>query len=220
MSFSLDLKDGVRPSPLPWAEVDESFRVMAKLGSHMPFARDEEIYGQDEAADLLYRLLSGGVRTSRVMGDGRREIGDFFRKGDLFGFETSLQHRFAAEALQDSVVLVLKRSTLDPNGGDLERLDSASLNRDLDRAQEHLALLGRKSAREKVSGFLLDLVEKSAGETIDLPMGRQDIADYLGLTSETVSRMLSQLKATLVVSFSGKRNFHVTNPGALARLAA
>lgn len=220
MSFSSDLKDHVPPSRWPAAEVDESFRVMAELGAHIPFARDQEIYGQDEEAYLLYRLLSGGVRTSRTISDGRREIGDFFRKGDLFGFETGLEHRFAAEALQDSVVLVLKRSTLNPNGGDLERLDSASSNRGLARAQEHLSLLGRKSACEKVSGFLLELVRDCPGETIDLPMGRQDIADYLGLTSETVSRMLSQLKATLIVSFSGKRHFQVTNPGALARLAA
>jgi CRP/FNR family nitrogen fixation transcriptional regulator len=83
-----------------------------------------------------------------------------------------------------------------------------------------MLLLGRKSACEKVASLLLDLVRDEVDETIDLPMGRQDMADYLGLTIETVSRMLSQLQSRLVVSFSATRQFHVTNITALTRLAA
>jgi CRP/FNR family nitrogen fixation transcriptional regulator len=219
MSLAYDAA-AVRPSPQAPPGIDETLLLMADMGIHLHFARDEEIYGQKEEADLIYQVVAGAVRTSRVMSDGRRQIGDFYRTGDLFGFETGPEHRFAAEALQNCVVLVLKRSALKNAGGDLERLSSAANNRGLDRAQEHMLLLGHKSASEKVASLLLDLVRDDVDETIDLPMGRQDMADYLGLTIETVSRMLSQLQSSLVVSFSATRQFHVTNITALTRLAA
>jgi CRP/FNR family nitrogen fixation transcriptional regulator len=204
----------------PVSRIADALRAMGRMGVPIPFARDEEIYGQDEDAAFIYRVLSGAVRTSRLMSDGRRQIGDFYRKGDLFGFETRPEHRFAAEALQTCKVLVVKRSTLQSTSGDLDCLYSAANNRELDRAQDHLLLLGRKNACEKVASLLLDLVSDDVGESIDLPMGRQDMADYLGLSIETVSRMLSQLQTRFVVSFSATRQFRVTDLSALARLAA
>jgi CRP/FNR family nitrogen fixation transcriptional regulator len=105
-------------------------------------------------------------------------------------------------------------------GGDLERLSQAANNRGLDRAQEHMLLLGRKSACEKVASLLLDLVGDEVGEAIDLPMGRQDMADYLGLTIETVSRMVTQLQGSQIVEFATSRLFRVTRWPALERLAA
>jgi CRP/FNR family nitrogen fixation transcriptional regulator len=214
------LEGAFGPRRHPVAGIAGALRAMGEMGVPIPYARDEEIYGQDEQAEFIYRVLGGAVRTSRLMSDGRRQIGDFYRRGDLFGFETGPEHRFSAEGLQTSMVLVLRRSALKRVGGDLERLSQAANNRGLDRAQEHMLLLGRKSACEKVASLLLDLVGDGVGEAIDLPMGRQDMADYLGLTIETVSRMLSQLQTSLVVSFSATRQFHVTNLNALARLAA
>src|SRR5215216_4289185 len=84
--------------------------VMSQMGLRMTFARDEEIFGQDEDADLVYRVLEGAVRTTRLMSDGRRQIGDFYFEGDLFGLEHGETHKFSAEALSDCVVQVLKRS--------------------------------------------------------------------------------------------------------------
>ena len=220
MSLAYDFQDATPPARPEMNGVDETLDILNRMGVRIAYAKDEEIYGQDETADLVYRVLEGAVRTSRVMSDGRRQIGDFYRAGDLFGFETGPQHRFAAEALQDCVILVLKRSTLKSAGGDLERLTWATTNRELDRAQEHLLLLGRKTASEKVASFLLDLVRVSDEDTVDLPMGRQDMADYLGLTIETVSRMLSQLQASRIVCFTATRKFRAPNIAALARLAA
>lgn len=195
--------------------------VMERLGLRMNFAKDEEIFCQDEDADLTYMVVSGAVRTTRLLSDGRRQVGSFYYPGDLVGLETGDIHRFSAEALSDSVLLVVKRSALKAFAGD-EAVDRAiweATRRELERTQEHLLVLGRKTACEKVASFLMDLAEREGGEQISLPMGRQDMADYLGLTIETVSRMLTQLQGASVVEFDGCRRFRVKRWDALERLA-
>lgn len=194
--------------------------LMSQMGVSLHFERDEEIYGQEEDADLIYRVLKGAVRTSRLMSDGRRQIGDFYYPGDVFGVEPEHEHVFSAEALCDSVVLVLKRSALrDASGDQLDRLIWTAASRELRRAHDHVLLLGRKTACEKVATFLMSVLNRSPGAGAHLPMGRQDMADYLGLTIETVSRMLTQLQASDVVEFIGLREFQVRNRQSLARLA-
>ncbi len=198
----------------------EPVTALFRMGVTMAFAKDEEIYGQDEDADLIYRVLEGAVRTTRVMADGRRQIGDFYLAGDIFGLETGPAHRFAAEAVRDSVILVIKATVLRTSGEDMQRLGWEATRRELERAQEHVLLLGRKTACERVASFLKSLSDKSGGaRVVDLPMGRQDMADYLGLTIETVSRMLSQLQSERIVSFCATRQFQVVNSESLARLA-
>jgi CRP/FNR family nitrogen fixation transcriptional regulator len=203
-------------------QTDALTDVMSQMGLRMTFSRDEEIYGQDETADLVYRVVEGAVRTTRLLSDGRRQIGDFYFAGELFGLEPGEQHRFSAEALGDCVVQVLKRSALrsvaqsDP---DIERMISRATARELDRTQEHVLLLGRKTACERVASLLMRLAARAPDANAELPMGRQDMADYLGLTIETVSRMLSQLQTAAIVQFTGLRVFRISNRAALARLA-
>jgi CRP/FNR family nitrogen fixation transcriptional regulator len=194
--------------------------LLAQLGVRMAFARNEEIYAQDEDADLIYQLVSGTVRTTRLMTDGRRQIGDFYYAGDVFGLEQGVTHRYSAEALSNAVVLVGKRSALRLAAGDLaiDRLISKAVACELERVQEHLLLLGRKTASEKVATFLLDAARRSAAPLVELPMGRQDMADYLGLTIETVSRMVTQLQGSGVVEFSCCRQFRVRDVAALRLL--
>ncbi|HMO42583.1 MAG TPA: helix-turn-helix domain-containing protein [Phenylobacterium sp.] len=196
--------------------------VMTRLGLKMNFAKDEEIFCQDEEADLIYLVVSGAVRTTRLLSDGRRQVGAFYYPGDLVGLETGALHRFSAEALSDAALLVVKRSSLQAFAGDgeIDRAIWEATRRELERAQEHLLVLGRKTACEKVASFLMDLAERdSQAEAIALPMGRQDMADYLGLTIETVSRMLTQLQGAPVVEFDGCRRFRVKRWDALERLA-
>jgi CRP/FNR family transcriptional regulator, nitrogen fixation regulation protein len=196
--------------------------VMSQMGLRMTFARDEEIFGQDEEADLVYRIVEGAVRTTRLMSDGRRQIGDFYFAGELFGLEHGETHKFSAEALSDCTVQVLKRSALrklsdaDPA---IERMVWQATARELDRAHEHVLLLGRKTACERVASLLQRVAERFGHDNAELPMGRQDMADYLGLTIETVSRMLSQLQQSAVIRFNGVRNFRIANQQALSRLA-
>lgn len=209
----------IAPGPRPHAEAQD---LMAQMGVRMTFAKDEEIYGQDEDADLIYRVISGAVRTSRVLSDGRRQIGGFYDADDLFGIEAGSTHRYAAEAVSDCIILVLKASALRAAAGDeaFQRLVWAATSQELDRTQEHLLLLGRKTACERVASFLIGLADQRRSEAVNLPMGRQDMADYLGLTIETVSRMLTQLQGALVVEFATTREFRIANRGALARMAA
>lgn len=192
------------------------------LGVRMPFSADEEIYAQEEPADLFYQVLSGAVRTIRLLSDGRRQVGDFYYAGDLFGFEGGPLHRLSAEAIGACEILVVRRSALRQFGaadGSFERQLWAATSKELSRTQEHLLLLGRKTAAEKVAAFLLGLADRFPGEMTELPMGRQDMADYLGLTIETVSRMLTQMQGEGLVRFEGCRRFRILNRYALTVLA-
>lgn len=141
--------------------------------------------------------MAGAIRTSKLLSDGRRQIGAFHLAGEIFGLEAGEVHRFTAEALAGATVLAFRRACLELSAHDSEALREevlASAIRSLDRAQEHMLLLGRKTAQEKVAAFLLDMADRMPdGEgPFELPMSRSDIADYLGLTIETVSRTLSQ----------------------------
>lgn len=195
--------------------------AIMQLGVRETFSKDEEIYGQAEPVQRIYRVISGAVRTTRLLNDGRRQVGEFYFPGDVFGLETGPDHRFSAEALSDSVVLSVKRSVLRSTdaAADFERMIWEATARELDRAQDHVLMLGRKTASERVASFLRGVVVRTGGMG-DLPMSRQDMADYLGLTIETVSRMLSQLQSSAVVEFDALRHFRVRNPQALERLAA
>ncbi|MGA0604810.1 helix-turn-helix domain-containing protein [Phenylobacterium sp. VNQ135] len=215
MSLAYDFHDPrtARPS----AALTE---VMDRLGAKSTFERDEEIYAQGDDVEHLYRLVSGVVRTTRLAADGRRQVGDFYYPGDLFGLEVGPDHQFSAEALTSCEVQVVRRASVRAFAGDVE-LDRAILEatrRELQRTQDHLLLLGRRSAREKVAAFLLNLAEGAVPGAVDLPMGRQDMADYLGLTIETVSRMLTQLQDEEIVEFPTFRRFQVKRPEMLAAL--
>ncbi|MDP1631014.1 MAG: helix-turn-helix domain-containing protein [Caulobacter sp.] len=204
------------------AQADAAVDAIERLGLRIAYTKDEEIYGQEETVDRVYRVASGAVRTTRLLSDGRRQIGEFYFPGDIFGLEPGPDHRFSAEALCDSEIVMVKRTALRGEreaAADLERMIWIATLRELERAQEHVLLLGRKTACERVASFLLDIVGRTGGRG-DLPMGRQDMADYLGLTIETVSRMLTQLQSNSVVEFDALRRFKISNPQAIARLAA
>jgi len=164
------------------------------MGTQMQFGRNAEVYGDSEPADYLYKVITGAVRTYKVLADGRRQIGAFYLPGDIFGLEAGEEHAFSAEAVSDSQVLVIKRTAV----MDLAARDSSVAQqlwtvtgRELQRAQEHVMLL-IKSAQERVAGFLVEMAKRAPGaSTIQLAMSRQDIADYLGLTIETISRTLT-----------------------------
>lgn len=208
-----------RPAPLSCDPLVEAIDVM---GLRMSFAKDEEIYGQGEEADLIYRVVRGSVRTVRFMADGRRQIGGFHHAGEIFGFECGPEHRFCAEALGEATVMVLKRSALrglterDPG---LERSLWTLTVEQLGHAQDHMLLLARKTACEKVSSFLLEIADLAGRDEVDLPMGRQDMADYLGLTIETVSRMLTQLQNSNLIEIAHSRTLKIRNRRGLVDLS-
>ena len=193
------------------------------MGAPMPFSRNAEIYGENEPADYLYRVISGAVRTYKVLSDGRRQIGGFYLPGDIFGLECGEEHSFSAEAISECKVLVIKRSSLvslAARDGEVARQLWTMTAGELQRAQDHIMLL-IKTAQERVAGFLLEMASRSVstGE-IELPMSRQDIADYLGLTIETVSRTLTQLEKSAAIAVPTSRRIVLRNRAALNRLNA
>ena len=207
----------------PPAAKDPQADAIELMGALMPFARNSEIYGENEPADYLYKVVSGTVRTYKVLVDGRRQIGGFHLPGDMFGFESGDEHTFSAEAITDCKILVIKRSAviaLAARDNDIAQQMWALTARELQRVQDHIMVL-IKSARERVAGFLLEMAGRAAGGgAVELPMSRQDIADYLGLTIETVSRTLTQLEKTAAIELPTSRRIVLRNRSALSRLNA
>ena len=205
------------------AESHSLIETMEMMGASMSYARNAEIYGENEPTEYLYKLISGTVRTSKILNDGRRQIGEFYLPGDLFGHEVGSEHSFSAEAITDVKVIVIKRSAVEAlaaRDNDVARQLWAMTGRELQRMQRHILLL-IKSAQERVAGFLLEMAEriKSTNE-VELPMSRQDIADYLGLTMETVSRTLTMLENSAAISLPTSRRIVLRNRAALRRLNA
>jgi len=195
--------------------------AMELMGAPMSFGRNAEIYGEGEAADYLYKVVSGTVRTYKVLTDGRRQVGGFYLPGDIFGLETDDEHTFSAEAITECKVLVVKRSALVALAGkdhDVARQLWTLTGSELRRVQDHILLL-IKSAQERVAAFLLEMAKRGCvGNAVELPMSRQDIADYLGLTIETVSRTMTHLENTAAIELPSSRRIVLRNPAALSRL--
>src|SRR5262245_10005844 len=194
--------------------------VIGLMGVPMAFKRNAEIYGENEDAEYLYKVVSGTVRTYKVLADGRRQIDAFYVPGDVFGLENGAEHLFSAEAVTDTKVLVVKRSAVVARAArDTEVANQlwTITCRELKRAQDHvLALI--KTAEERVVGFLLDMAARvSNGNQFELPMSRQDIADYLGLTIETVSRTMTQLEHLAAIELPTSRRVVLRNRSALSR---
>jgi CRP/FNR family nitrogen fixation transcriptional regulator len=193
------------------------------MGASMSYARNEEIYGEAEPADFIYKVVSGAVRMYKVLNDGRRQIGAFYLPGDMFGMEVGDLHDSSAEAIGDVAVLVFKRSAVIALAGrdsEVARQLWDMTAHELRRTQEHMLLL-IKNAQERVASFLLDMASRSPGKAeFELQMSRQDMADFLGLTIETVSRTISQLEHTQVIALPTSRRIAVRNRAMLARMTA
>jgi CRP/FNR family nitrogen fixation transcriptional regulator len=194
------------------------------VGSVQSFAKDEEIFAEGDKAAYVYKVLSGVVRTSKLLSDGRRQIDAFHLAGDIFGIEAGDEYRFCAESVGNCVVVAYRRSHLAALTGSDAQLGqdmTMGMMRSLVRAQNHMLLLGRKSALEKIATFLLDMAERTADDsTLDLPMSRTDIADHLGLTIETVSRSFTQLERQGITGLPSARRIVLSNRAALERLNA
>jgi len=194
---------------------------MHLMGAVMSYPRNTEVFGENEPADYLYKVVSGSVRTYKILSDGRRQIGGFYLPGDIFGLEFTDEHTCSAEAITDAKVLVIKRRALAALAGRdaaVARELFALTARELRRVQERVMLLV-KSAQERVASFLLEMAERGlVGDAIELPMSRQDIADYLGLTIETVSRTLTSLESCAAIEVPSSRRIVLRNRSVLNRM--
>lgn len=172
------------------------------------YKQGTEIYGEKEPAIYVYQVKKGAVRSYKLLSDGRRQIAAFHLVGDIFGLVNGETHRFTAEAVVDTTLRLIKRQSLETvaNGDPvLTRTLLSMTSNNLEHAENHMLLLGRKTAPERVAAFLTEMDRRlSATGVMTLPMTRRDIADYLGLTLETVSRALSQMRRAGVLHFVSK----------------
>lgn len=193
-----------------------------RFGTRRALSRGDEVFADGASCNRFYRVVSGTVRTVRILADGRRQIDAFHLPGDVFGLESGATHRFTAEAVDDVVLAVYRRDRLndlvrtDPVFG--EQLMSSTLV-SLDRAHEHAVRLGRKTALERLASFLLELARRTTGgDRVELPMQRADIADHLGLTIETVSRTLTQMARDGLIHFRSCRMIILADRAGLQHL--
>ena len=212
---------------------EEKPRLLGELGdlshetvsaSEFKYSQGNEIFGQGEAAEYVYQVVKGAVRTHKLLSDGRRQIGAFHLSGDIFGFDNGDVHRFTAEAITKTTVRLAKRQSLErvakTNPAMVRSLRNMTAD-NLEHVENHMLLLGRQSAQERVAAFLLEMNGRViAGGVIALPMSRRDIADYLGLTLESVSRVLSDFRRRGFLKLAGIQNREIVilNSAGLAKL--
>jgi CRP/FNR family nitrogen fixation transcriptional regulator len=166
-----------------------------RIGVVKSYSRKSHIIHEHDPADSVYEVLSGTVCTCKMLREGRRQIAGFYFAGDIFGLESAKIHGVAAEAITNANVRVFKKRALTElalsNREVADRL-LALTARELGRKQDLILFLSRP-AEERIICFLIEMVQRASpkeDDVIDLPMSRRDIADYLGLTVETVSRVL------------------------------
>src|SRR5712672_4321637 len=171
------------------------------------YKKGTEIYGEKEPAEYVYQVKTGAVRSYKLLSDGRRQIGAFHLAGDIFGLENGSEHRFTAEAIVNTTVRLIKRRSLEmvAESDAMVSRNLLSMTRsNLQHAEDHMLLLGRKTSLERVAAFLVEMDRRlAAAGVLALPMSRRDIADYLGLTLATVSRALSNLHGRGLLGFIG-----------------
>ena len=189
------------------------------IGVVRQFVAEQTIYREGERAAHFVLVIDGLVRSCSTFADGRRFIGAFFSVGDIFGFECQATYEASAEAVCDSTLVFYPARDPVADGAGLGGVPRQVLGSVLGRiaqARGHARLLGRCSASEKLSAFLVQCSQRSkARELVTLEMTRQDIADYLGLTVETVSRCLGQLRRDGMIEFVSARQLKLLDLAAL-----
>lgn len=196
----------------------KSAEARLKPGAYLYFEGDE--------VEWLYQVTSGVLRLTRLLADGRRQVIAFGYPGDIVGFPAAGLHHTDCEALTDVRLQPFRRTHLENGEGD-PKLHCALLQaalREISGMQDHFMMLGRKSAAEKLASFLCVMAERvgedlGAYRQINLPMSRSDIADFLGLTTETVSRTFTQLRKSRIIAIDNIHTIIIQRPTALLGLA-
>jgi len=210
-----------RTSPGGDREAQEPLRA---AGTVVQVPEGREIFAEGADTDVFYKIISGVVRTCKFLNDGRRQIAAFHVAGEVFGFELGAERQLAAEAVSDCTLIAYRRRSIELMAQKDETISRQLLGyamQNLAQAQEHSLLLARRGAAEKMALFLLDWQARSARrDMVHLVMTRQEIADYLSLTIETVSRSLSQFERDGVIALPNTRDVCLLNIEALEELAA
>lgn len=203
---------------------------LSKTGTCLPLARfksGSHAFREGDCVEQIFQVESGVVSLARLLEDGRRQIIAFGFPGDIVGFPSDGRHHTDCEALGDVLLQPYRYAQVANGEGDpalQARFLEAALH-EIAAMQDHFMMLGRKSAMEKVASFLIVLARRSgvhtqAGLQVPLPMSRADIADFLGLTTETVCRVLSQFRKSRVIALDGVLTVVLLRPEELKAMSS
>jgi CRP/FNR family transcriptional regulator len=201
---------------------------MRRLGWNLRLKPGQPLFHQGDPASRVFTVTQGVLKLYKLLPDGRRQVMGFVFPGDFLGISVEDEHGFAAEALGVAELCAFPRSRFEEflsGHPAMERKLFRLAAHALAAAQAQILLLGRKTAEERVATFFLMLLERAEGtggtarSIVDLPMRRCDIADYLGLTKETVSRVLALLKRRRLVRLEALQRIEVLGRAGLARIA-
>jgi CRP/FNR family nitrogen fixation transcriptional regulator len=195
---------------------------LESLATLVPCRRGQEICGQGRPAETWYCVLSGAARRYVIRLDGRRQIVDLLLPGDCFGFSAGGDYDFAVEAVADGTVVAgyprRRAEMLADSDPRVSREIRQAAFEALSRLQSQLLIVGRITALEKVGSFILEMaarLSRASSRSVALPVSRYDIADYLAVSVETVSRSLTDLKHRGVIRMSGTRTLEIMDRDAL-----
>ena len=203
----------------------EEFR---NLGWTLKLAPGQALFHEGDPATRVFTLTRGTLKLYKLLADGRRQVTGFLYPGDFLGISVDDEHAFSAEALEDSQLCWFPRARFDDFVEDQPKMERELYRmaaHELAAAQQQFVLLGRKTASERLASFLLLLADRtSAAEgkksaMVRLPMSRSDIADYLGLTKETVSRVISSLKRDRIIRLESLEMIRILDRGGLEQLS-
>jgi CRP/FNR family transcriptional regulator len=205
----------------------EEQRRLASIMRTVAIASRRMIFVETAPAKNIFNVTDGVVKIYKTMPDGRRQVTGFLFPGDFLGLVHNESYAYSAETVTETKVCQFARSQLEALLAELPNLEQRLLgmaSHELAAAQDHMVLLGRKSATERVASFLLMLSKAAArqghsGNPVTVPMARADVADYLGLTVETVSRTLARLNLQHLVHLMGDKKVHLVDPAALYKIA-
>ena len=209
----------------PWRVDEIGLGILDTLGSVVLLKRDATLFREGEAAEWYYKVVSGAVRSCKLLADGRRHVTDFFLAGDFIGVEALTTHGTTAEAVNDAAVVRYERRIIEGLISRSPRVGRFLLGRacaELSEARSRMLLLGRMSARERLASFLLRIAARTHRDdrdSIPLPMTRSDIGDHLDLTTETVCRTFADLKSAGLIEAQSPHELRVLKRTALAALA-
>ncbi len=222
----ISARTAATPAPIAMRTPVSELAALQSIGTVCHYARNQTIFSDGDAADYSYKVLTGAVRLVKLMVDGRRHIAGFQLSGDLFGIEWSGEYMLTAEAVGDVTLVRYARAHLErlsEERADVRKQLTERLRNDLCAAHRHLIQLGCQSAKERVASFLSAMAERAEienGDAVEMPMGRQDIADYLGLTIETVCRTLSDLKEAKIIAIPNRHQIVMQNLDTLESIAS
>lgn len=209
------------------ALAEEELRHLSDIVSHVELAPSQCLFQESDEARSVYSVTAGTMKVYKLLPDGRCQVTGFLFPGDFLGLAHDETYAYSAEAVTHSALCSYPKSKLESLLKRFPQMEERLLGmakHELMVAQEQMLLLGRKTAKERLASFLLMLSRAAArrgqnGNPVLVPMSRSDIGDYLGLTTETVSRSFTQLKRDRIISAESGNRIRLLDDEALQDLA-